>query len=647
MPFRGLLGVHSGYGLPARGVAYATLFTEGFSACRYLLAPLRLLPAGTTVAGRDSHPLKMHDFSRRTRMGRAMASEFPNSMNQLSPGDAVSGSEVATTDASSVGVISDKPHSFPWYALVLYAIALCAVALTYSLITQHVWEDALITLRCAENLVNGKGLTYHEGTRVHTFTSPINVLVLALCYLLTGKGTYVATLWMYRVFSIAAFAGSGALLLQAAARATPRWSLSLWWLAIAYMFDAKSVCFSSNGMETAYMLLFVGWAVYLLSPSRPERWLARGVCWAGIMWTRPDGCVYLAAFACAELIFSGFPRKQVLGALTKSAAVCAVAYGPWILWAWIYYGSPVPHTIIAKTDPAGVMAQFWTFVDRVPEHVLGIAAHCFRYVYSQLGPLLETAFYQRLIEVITKCVGLLSIGYWVWPKGDRLGRTTSFCFAFLCTYFSFQSFTGPWYFPPATLLGYVTLERAFATFAAIYCPTARQARVKAVLVAALVLLAVGQFILFALTTREMQIQQAEIESGTRAQVGIWLRDHGKPGDTVYLEPLGYIGYLSGLTMHDYPGLASPTVVKVRHEKQVDFLGAIPEVMADWVVLRLHEFQSLNSSPEGKSFQEHYELAQQFNSFPNFKKYGFIPGQAYILIDASFGIFRRKTEVLFP
>ena len=74
MPFRGRAppggwsSVHSGYGLPARGVAYATLFTEGFSACRYLLAPLRLLPAGTTVAGRDSHPLKMHDFSRRTRM---------------------------------------------------------------------------------------------------------------------------------------------------------------------------------------------------------------------------------------------------------------------------------------------------------------------------------------------------------------------------------------------------------------------------------------------------------------------------------------------------------------------------------------------------------------------------------------------------
>ena len=32
-------------------------------------SPLRLLPAGTTVAGRELHPLKTHAFSRRTRRG--------------------------------------------------------------------------------------------------------------------------------------------------------------------------------------------------------------------------------------------------------------------------------------------------------------------------------------------------------------------------------------------------------------------------------------------------------------------------------------------------------------------------------------------------------------------------------------------------
>ena len=40
--------------------------SECFSAVRYLPAPLRLLPAGATVAGRDSHPLGHSAFPRRT-----------------------------------------------------------------------------------------------------------------------------------------------------------------------------------------------------------------------------------------------------------------------------------------------------------------------------------------------------------------------------------------------------------------------------------------------------------------------------------------------------------------------------------------------------------------------------------------------------
>ena len=46
---------------PGRPVA-----PECFRQCRYLHHPLRLLPAGATVAGRDSHPLKNGTFPRRT-----------------------------------------------------------------------------------------------------------------------------------------------------------------------------------------------------------------------------------------------------------------------------------------------------------------------------------------------------------------------------------------------------------------------------------------------------------------------------------------------------------------------------------------------------------------------------------------------------
>jgi hypothetical protein len=65
-PFRGLLGVHVSYGLPARGVALRPFASEA-SAVLLPPPPPRLLPAGATVAGEELHLLKIRTFSRRTR----------------------------------------------------------------------------------------------------------------------------------------------------------------------------------------------------------------------------------------------------------------------------------------------------------------------------------------------------------------------------------------------------------------------------------------------------------------------------------------------------------------------------------------------------------------------------------------------------
>ena len=65
--------------------------------------------------------------------------------------------------------------------------ALAAVtALFYCLFTQQVWEDYFITFKFSQNLAAGKGLVYYEGERVHGFTSPLGVLLPALCQWVTG-----------------------------------------------------------------------------------------------------------------------------------------------------------------------------------------------------------------------------------------------------------------------------------------------------------------------------------------------------------------------------------------------------------------------------------------------------------------------------
>src|SRR5262249_10646080 len=63
--FRGLLGVHTCYGLPARGVAVRP-FPSKAPAVSLPLRPLRLLLAGATVARWELHPLKNGALARRT-----------------------------------------------------------------------------------------------------------------------------------------------------------------------------------------------------------------------------------------------------------------------------------------------------------------------------------------------------------------------------------------------------------------------------------------------------------------------------------------------------------------------------------------------------------------------------------------------------
>jgi hypothetical protein len=58
-----------------------------------------------------------------------------------------------------------------------------AVPLLNLVTTDQVWEDFLITFRHTKNWVNGLGLTYNPGDRVHGFTSPRNLLLPALGYI--------------------------------------------------------------------------------------------------------------------------------------------------------------------------------------------------------------------------------------------------------------------------------------------------------------------------------------------------------------------------------------------------------------------------------------------------------------------------------
>jgi hypothetical protein len=211
------------------------------------------------------------------------------------------------------------------------------VRVTFWLITDRVWEDALITLAHVHNALSGIGLTHHPGEPVtQGFTSALSVLIpLAGEILVRGSG-----LTVLRVASLAA----AAFTIVAGARCSERLALSkpATRLVLAYLaLDPLQVFYGMSGMETQVAVAVLLWSAGLAleSPIRPARF---GASLGIALLARPDFLIWIILALLVQAI-------RGVGPALRSAVVAIAVAGPWLLFTLVYYGSPIPQTIVAKS----------------------------------------------------------------------------------------------------------------------------------------------------------------------------------------------------------------------------------------------------------------------------------------------------------
>jgi hypothetical protein len=517
-------------------------------------------------------------------------------------------------------------------AATLLAIGFCVggagLFLGYSLITGHLWEDFFITFAFSQNLAEGRGLVYGPGVRIHGFTSPLGVLLPALSHWLSGLRSCHAAAWTYRLlFCLPAYLGGGLLLLRLFRDIHPG---RLWPAAavgILYLLDPKGLLFATNGMETAFMLLFLAASLPALQHGIDTCWRGTGAAWAGLMWTRPDACIYVAALMLAQMLDSPHPRRTAM-AIGKAALVTTLLYLPWLAWSWWYYGALVPHTITAKA----ASLQSGAGADWAAR--LGQAGGKSGWVFGPVYPYFRE--WPLAITLAVYAAAAIAAVYWAVPRvQDRFGRRISLVFFLVFLYLALMPFPFPWYFPPAAMLASVVLAQAAVQLAARLAP--RWQRLPA---AALVLFMAALGWLGILTTRQMQCQQALIEDGVRRPIGEWLRQHHQPGDRVFLECVGYIGYFSGMRVLDFPGLVSPDVVRLVKEKDANFVSVVPLLDPEWLVLRPHECAVM---AKADFFARDYRPVVEFDARDRLAG-RWIPGQSYLAYDARFIVFQRQASI---
>lgn len=196
-------------------------------------------------------------------------------------------------------------------------------------------DDAYITLRTVENVIDGHGPVWNVGERVQTYTHPLWMWCLVAGRWLTGD-SYFMTIGLSL-----ALTGIGVLLVLRSSRPTTRCVLLLVIAGSRAFGD-----FATSGLETPLSTLLL--LLLLRDDERDAPPLRLAVVAGLLVLTRMD-----LALLAAPLLLRRLWRAPRVAVLTQFA-IGMSPLAAWCLWSWFYYGSPFPITAYAKLWSTGV-----------------------------------------------------------------------------------------------------------------------------------------------------------------------------------------------------------------------------------------------------------------------------------------------------
>jgi hypothetical protein len=248
---------------------------------------------------------------------------------------------VAATAAQSA---EPPSRSIALFIGLVAATALIVHARSYPLLT---YDDAFISLRYAQRLLEGQGLSWTEGPPVEGYS---NLLWVLACALLAALG--------FDLVDTPVILGIGSAIATIAALIhafPPRsWSTSLPALA-GSMFIALAGpigLWAVTGLEGCLVAALLAWALVFLRPlleADTLDWRATirpGIPLALLCLSRPDGPLLVVA-VCAYFLLRARSRDARLGAIAIGVLPGLVTLGQ-IGFRLAYYGDWLPNTARAK-----------------------------------------------------------------------------------------------------------------------------------------------------------------------------------------------------------------------------------------------------------------------------------------------------------
>lgn len=274
------------------------------------------------------------------------------------------------------------------------------------LVNAWVVDDAYITFRTIDNLVNGYGLRWNVAERVQAYTHPLWLLVLTPFYWLTREAFYTSI--------VVGVALSVSAVLVAARAFTGGFRADLWKVALLLL--ALTSCkafvdYTTSGLENslAYLLVAAVWAGSLrrirLGGDATPRDLGRVAFLASLAFlTHPD---MVLMFAPALVWMAA--RAGRGGRLFRRVGAATLPATCWVAFSLLYYGFPFPNTAYAKALSTGVPVS-WRISRGIEYLATGLSWDAAAFAALALAIVLAVA--RRRVGAILILIGVvLHIGF--------------------------------------------------------------------------------------------------------------------------------------------------------------------------------------------------------------------------------------------
>ena len=458
-----------------------------------------------------------------------------------------------------------KYAKFPLLAVVFTVL----VKLLF-LLTHHIQEDAFITWRVAQNLLDYGVIGFNGETKISASTTHLYVFVSYVFNLIFGKENFIYPLLIFNslLFTIGSYFLSKLILENPVHQAI-----------FIFLFGIlpPSIKISILGMEYG-ILFFLEMALLYFGFKQNKIW-AQILFPILILFTRIDTVIFLGIVFLVDIIWNKKIRWfYILGGILGVAVLMS--------FNWFYFGELVNNTIVAKS------------VTYAKNMSLALQWKYFLMNYGNFWGMLKLPGDFNPFTILVLVFELLAFLYIV-SKRESKNLFIWIIFLFGWTkqliFISQRSYFDWYYWVPQILL-----------FAVILVFVLEQKTYKLWWIS---LLLIFYILPMAAFQTVHSIATGNGEWNYRRSIGLFLKDYEKDKNQyILLEPAGYIPYFSGLKAIDEVGLVDKEIqTEIKKDKANYWKNTVEKRKPKYLLAPKNLFEG----KDGSFYQENYRLLKEF------------------------------------